>query len=105
MWESGEPMEFGIFDFYKVFQGLLMRGLMEQWGLRMEGGGCRPDHSSAGINSKASPLFYFLFLKRYITANNPAIANIALNPGVFCSGTVGFGSCGSFIPSLSLSTE
>ena len=27
--ESGEPMEFGIYDFCKVFQGLLVRG---EWG-------------------------------------------------------------------------
>ena len=32
MRESGEPMEFGIFDFYKVFRGLLVREVMGQRG-------------------------------------------------------------------------
>jgi len=31
-------MEFGIFNLYKVFQGLLVRRVMGQLGLRMEGG-------------------------------------------------------------------
>ena len=39
---SGEPVEFGIFDFYKVFSRAFSK---EEdavgGGLRMEGGGCR----------------------------------------------------------------
>ena len=41
MRESGEPMEFGIFDFYKVFSRAFGEGVMGQRGLRMEAGGCR----------------------------------------------------------------
>ena len=45
MQESGEPMEFGIFDFSRCSQGLLVRKRrIGQWGVRMEGGGCRDDH-------------------------------------------------------------
>jgi len=33
MRESGEPMEFGIYDFPRCFQGLLVRGVMGQLGL------------------------------------------------------------------------
>jgi hypothetical protein len=33
------------------------------------------------MNSGASTLFHFLILKRYATANNPAIENITSNPG------------------------
>ena len=42
MQESGEPMELGIFDFFKVFSRAFGEGEMGQLGLRMEGGGCRP---------------------------------------------------------------
>ena len=35
MQESGEPMEFGIFDFPRCFQGLFVRRVMGQRGLRM----------------------------------------------------------------------
>ena len=38
MRESGEPMEFGIFNFPMCFQGLLVKGVMRQRGLRMEAG-------------------------------------------------------------------
>ena len=38
--ESGEPMEFGIFDFYKVFSRAFGEGGMGQVGVRMEGRGC-----------------------------------------------------------------
>jgi len=44
MQESGEPVEFGIFDFYKVFSRVLVRGVMGQRGLRIEAGGCRNGH-------------------------------------------------------------
>ncbi|MCD4842851.1 MAG: hypothetical protein K8R08_12770 [Methanosarcinales archaeon] len=42
MRESGEPIEFGIFDFYKVFSRVLARGVMGQRGLEWKVGGCRP---------------------------------------------------------------
>ena len=41
MRESGEPLECGIFDFYKVFSRVLVRGKMGQGGVRVGGGGCR----------------------------------------------------------------
>ncbi|MCD4842854.1 MAG: hypothetical protein K8R08_12785 [Methanosarcinales archaeon] len=42
MRESGEPMEFGIFDFYRVFSRALGEGGMGQRGLRMEARGMSP---------------------------------------------------------------
>jgi len=43
MQESGEPMELGIFDFYRVFSRAFGEGGNGgQRGLRMEAGGCRP---------------------------------------------------------------
>jgi len=42
MRESGEPMEFGIFNFYKVFSKAFGEGVMGQRGHRMEARGCRP---------------------------------------------------------------
>ena len=42
MRESGEPMEFEIFDFSRCFQGLYVRGGMGLLGLRMDAGGFRP---------------------------------------------------------------
>ena len=42
MRESVEPMEFGIFDFYKAFSRAFGRGVMGQRGLRMDAGGFRP---------------------------------------------------------------
>jgi len=41
MRESGEPMEFEIFDFSRCFQGLYVRGGMGLLGLRMDAGGFR----------------------------------------------------------------
>ena len=43
MRESGEPMEFGIFDFYKVFSRAFGEGGIGQQGLGMEAnyGKCR----------------------------------------------------------------
>jgi len=38
MQESGEPMEFGIFDFSRCFQGLLVMGGMRQRGLEWKVG-------------------------------------------------------------------
>jgi len=43
MRELGEPMECGIFDFYKVFSRAFGEGGMGRVGLRVEGGGCRDD--------------------------------------------------------------
>jgi len=37
MQESGKPMEFGIFDFYVVFQGLLVRKGMDRGDLNGSG--------------------------------------------------------------------
>jgi len=34
MRESGEPMEFGIYDLPRCFQGLLVKGVMGQRGLK-----------------------------------------------------------------------
>jgi len=42
MRESGEPMEFGIFNFYKVFSRVLVRVVMGLRGLEWKVGGCRP---------------------------------------------------------------
>ena len=39
MWESGEPLECGIFDFYKVFSRAFGEGVIRQRELRMEGEG------------------------------------------------------------------
>ncbi|MCD4767432.1 MAG: hypothetical protein K8R34_13050 [Methanosarcinales archaeon] len=36
--ESGEPMEFGIFDYSRCFQGLLVRRVMGQRGLEWKPG-------------------------------------------------------------------
>jgi hypothetical protein len=38
MLESGEPKEFGIFDFPRCSQGLLVRRVMGHQGFRMEAG-------------------------------------------------------------------
>ena len=51
----------------------------------------KPQPYHPRINSGASPLFYLLLLKRYATANNPAIANITSNPGTPFSSGVGVG--------------
>ena len=42
MRESGEPMELGIFDFYKVFSRAFGEGGNGAVGTLMEGRGCRP---------------------------------------------------------------
>jgi len=52
MRETGEPMEFGIFDFYKVFSrafGVEGNGAAGNW---MEGGGCRHD---PGFRCRSNP--------------------------------------------------
>ena len=55
MWESGEPMEFGIFDFHKVFSRTFGVGVMGQRGLRMESGGsCQRPWISLELKSGAS---------------------------------------------------
>jgi len=41
MQESGEPMEFGIFDFYKVFSRAFGEEEDGTGGVRVGGGGCR----------------------------------------------------------------
>ncbi len=41
MRESGEPMECGIFDFYKVFSRAFGEEGNGVGGVRVEGGGCR----------------------------------------------------------------
>jgi len=41
MRKSGEPMEFGIFNFYKVLSRAFGVEVMEQQGLKMEARGCR----------------------------------------------------------------
>jgi len=38
MRESGEPMEFGIFDFYKVFSRAFVKGVMGQLGFKWKPG-------------------------------------------------------------------
>jgi hypothetical protein len=42
MWESGEPMEFGIIDFYRVFSRALGEGGMGQRGLEWKVGDVAP---------------------------------------------------------------
>ena len=61
-----------------------------------------PTHQSAGASTKplVGYLFYFLLLTRYTTANNPAIANIASNPGTPSSG-VGDGIVGDGLSRVS----
>ena len=64
------------------------------------------------MNSGASPLFHFFFLKRYVISNNPVIANIALKPGVallgvdssFCS-PVGAGAAMTCIVPVSVPSK
>ena len=41
--EAGEPMECGIFDFYKVLSRAFGEGEDEVGGVRVGGGGCRDD--------------------------------------------------------------
>jgi len=43
MRELGEPVECGIFDFYKVFSRAFGEGEDGAGGVRVEGGGCRDD--------------------------------------------------------------
>jgi len=43
MRESGEPLECGIFDFYKVFSRAFGEEEDGVGGVRVEGGGCRDD--------------------------------------------------------------
>ena len=69
MRESGEPMEFGIFDFSRCSQGLLVRRRrMGQGGVRMEGDGMkspRPTHTRTevqGIPASFHHLWTLLFL-------------------------------------------
>ncbi len=59
---SGEPTEFGIIDFYRVFSRALGEGGMGQRGFRMEGGGCRPILTTPDWKSDASMLFGLLFI-------------------------------------------
>jgi len=64
MQESGEPMEFGIFDFSRCFQGLLVRRVMGQWGLEWKPGdvftNLRPeDRRQRGGCSLFGISFYF----------------------------------------------
>ena len=43
MRESGEPVECGIFDFYKVFSRAFCEGKDGAGGVGMGGGGCRDE--------------------------------------------------------------
>ena len=64
MRESGEPMEFGIFDFYKVFSRAFGEGIGRQEGVRMGGGGCgNPDQRSKCI---ITMLMVLIFLSVYL---------------------------------------
>ena len=53
----------------------------------------RPRHPR--MNSGASLLFHLLLLKRYATANDPAIEKMASKHGVSGSDCVDFGNAGS----------